>query len=57
MIEFKHHQIVILLPDGVGLRNFAFTNFYKIGVERKFDSTFWNATTFDLTALALYGMG
>ena len=23
-------KIFILLPDGIGLRNFAFTNFYKI---------------------------
>jgi hypothetical protein len=44
-------KIFILLPDGVGLRNFAFTNFHKIGIEKQFDITFWNATPFDLTAL------
>lgn len=44
-------KIFILLPDGVGLRNFAFSNFYKIGIEKKFDITYWNNTPFDLTSL------
>ncbi|URM37326.1 UDP-glycosyltransferase [Flavobacterium anhuiense] len=44
-------KIFILLPDGVGLRNFAFSNFYKIGLEKKFDITYWNNTPFDLTSL------
>ncbi|MFC0776715.1 UDP-glycosyltransferase [Flavobacterium sp. HJSW_4] len=41
-------KIFILLPDGVGLRNFAFSNFYKIGLEKNFDITYWNNTPFDL---------
>lgn len=44
-------KIFILLPDGVGLRNFAFSNFYKIGLEKKFDITYWNNTPFDLPSL------
>lgn len=44
-------KIFILLPDGVGLRNFAFSKFYKIGLERNFDIKFWNNTPFDLTSL------
>ncbi|RYJ37825.1 UDP-Glycosyltransferase/glycogen phosphorylase [Flavobacterium anhuiense] len=44
-------KIFILLPDGVGLRNFAFSNFYKIGLEKKFDITYWNNTPFDLPNL------
>lgn len=44
-------KIFILLPDGVGLRNFAFTNFHKIGLEKGFDITFWNATPFNLETL------
>jgi hypothetical protein len=44
-------KIFILLPDGVGLRNFAFSNFYKIGLEKKFDITYWNNTPFDLQSL------
>ncbi|MDY0987424.1 UDP-glycosyltransferase [Flavobacterium sp. CFBP9031] len=44
-------KIFILLPDGVGLRNFAFSNFYKTGLEKKFDITYWNNTPFDLLSL------
>ncbi|MET3028155.1 UDP-glycosyltransferase [Flavobacterium sp. UW10123] len=44
-------KIFILLPDGVGLRNFAFSNFYKIGLEKNFDITYWNNTPFDLHSL------
>ncbi|SEP54925.1 UDP-glycosyltransferase [Flavobacterium urocaniciphilum] len=43
-------KIFILLPDGVGLRNFAFSNFHKIGKEN-FDIVFWNNTPFNLTDL------
>ncbi len=41
-------KIFILLPDGVGLRNFAFTNFKSIGEKQKFDITYWNNTDFSL---------
>ena len=41
----------ILLPDGIGLRNFAFTNFHKLGLEKEYDITFWNATPFNLAEL------
>ena len=44
-------KIFILLPDGIGLRNFAYTNFHKIGLEKRFDITFWNATPFNLDTL------
>ncbi|TDP59224.1 UDP-glycosyltransferase [Flavobacterium dankookense] len=44
-------KIFILLPDGIGLRNFAFTNFHKIGLEKGFDITFWNNTPFDISEL------
>ena len=44
-------KIFILLPDGVGLRNFAFTNFYQLGIDNGFEITFWNATLFDLSKL------
>ncbi|EJL66763.1 hypothetical protein [Flavobacterium sp. CF136] len=47
----KNNKIFILLPDGVGLRNFAFTNFHKIGIENGFDITFWNNTPFQLKEL------
>ncbi|HQA73642.1 UDP-glycosyltransferase [Flavobacterium sp.] len=44
-------KIFIFLPDGIGLRNFAFTNFHKIGLEKNFDIFFWNNTPFDITDL------
>ncbi|CAM4305397.1 UDP-glycosyltransferase [Flavobacterium terrigena] len=44
----NNKKIFILLPDGIGLRNFAFSNFHKIGKEN-FDITFWNNTPFNLT--------
>lgn len=44
-------KIFILLPDGIGLRNFAYTNFHTIGVEKGFDITFWNNTPFNLSEL------
>ncbi|MEK8180221.1 UDP-glycosyltransferase [Flavobacterium buctense] len=44
-------KIFLLLPDGVGLKNFAFTNFHAIGLERGNDITFWNNTPFDLNEL------
>ena len=44
----RNNKIFILLPDGIGLRNFAFTNFHKLGLEKGFDITFWNNTPFDL---------
>lgn len=40
-------KVFILLPDGVGLRNFAFTKFKDIG-SQFFDVTYWNNTPFDL---------
>jgi len=47
----QNKKIFILLPDGVGLRNFSFGNFLKIGIQKGFDVTFWNYTPFDLNDL------
>jgi hypothetical protein len=44
-------KIFILLPDGIGLRNFGYTNFYRIGINKGFDITFWNNTPFQLSEL------
>ena len=41
-------KIFILLPDGIGLRNFAYTDFYEIGKSLGYEITFWNNTPFDL---------
>jgi hypothetical protein len=47
----QNKKIFILLPDGIGLRNFAFTNFYEIGIKKGFDIVFWNNTPFELSEL------
>lgn len=39
------------MPDGVGLRNFAFTDFYKTATANEFDIAFWNVTPFELSEL------
>ena len=41
-------KILILLPDGVGLRNFAFTSFVEIGEQVGWEVIFWNHTPFNL---------
>ena len=40
-------KVFVLLPDGVGLRNFVYSNFYEIG-KQNYDVVFWNNTPFDL---------
>ena len=49
----QNKKIFILLPDGVGLRNFAYTNFYNLGKSSGYDITFWNISAFDLEKLGL----
>jgi len=41
-------KVFIFFPDGVGLRNFAFTNFKSIGDKMGFDIHYWNNTIFSL---------
>ncbi len=41
-------KVFVFFPDGVGLRNFAFTDFKAIGEEKGFDITYWNNTIFSL---------
>jgi hypothetical protein len=48
----RNTKLFILLPDGVGLRNFAFTNFHKYAQEQGLDIVFWHSTPFNLTSLA-----
>ncbi|MEO4006299.1 UDP-glycosyltransferase [Flavobacterium sp. CAU 1735] len=45
------NKIFILLPDGIGLRNFAYSRFHELGVEQGYDVVFWNNTPFQLTDL------
>lgn len=43
----------VLLPDGVGLRNFAFTDFVSKAQKGGFEVVFWNHSAFDLSAIGL----
>ncbi|OEK08855.1 UDP-glycosyltransferase [Flavivirga aquatica] len=44
----KKKKVFVFFPDGVGLRNFAFTNFKDIGEQMGFDIHYWNNTVFSL---------
>lgn len=46
----KKH-ILVLLTDGVSLRNFVYTPFYKKAVEAGHKITFWDGTAFDISSL------
>lgn len=48
----KIKKLFILIPDGIGLRNFAFTSFVEVGKELGWEVVFWNQTSFDLS---IYG--
>ncbi len=39
------------MPDGIGLRNFAYSGFYGKGLAHGFDLAYWNNTSFPLSAL------
>lgn len=41
-------KVLIFISDGVGLRNFAFTDFYRLGKSNDFDIVYWNNTLFPL---------
>ncbi|WP_372757962.1 UDP-glycosyltransferase [Mariniflexile sp.] len=41
-------KVFVFFPDGVGLRNFAFTDFKQIGENMGFDIHYWNNTVFSL---------
>ncbi|MCZ8197288.1 MAG: UDP-glycosyltransferase [Flavobacterium sp.] len=40
-------KVLVLLPDGVGLRNFVYSKFHELGSE-EFHIIYWNATNFNL---------
>ncbi|MEN2489829.1 UDP-glycosyltransferase [Flavobacterium sp. B11] len=45
------NKIFILLPDGIGLRNFAYSGFYNHASEQGLDVVFWNNTPFPVADL------
>ena len=44
-------KIFILLPDGIGLRNFAYSKFHETAQKMGFDLIYWNNTPFDIQTL------
>jgi hypothetical protein len=46
-------KVFVLLPDGVGLRNFAFTKFPVFGNKEGFEIVYWNNTVKDLEEIGL----
>jgi hypothetical protein len=44
----KNKKIFIFFPDGVGLRNFAFTQFKALGEKKGHQIVYWNNTAFSL---------
>lgn len=44
----KNKKIFVFFPDGVGLRNFAFTPFKSLGEQRGYEVVYWNNTVFPL---------
>jgi hypothetical protein len=40
-------KIQVVLPDGVGLKNFVFTDFIKVVQSNNLSLSYWNATPFD----------
>lgn len=47
----KEKKIFLLLLDGVGLRNFAYSKFNDVGTKRNFNIVFWNKTVFPIESL------
>jgi len=48
-----YKKILILLPDGVGLRNFVFSDFPEIANQNNLKLKYWNRTDFDLQKIGL----
>jgi len=44
----KNKKIFVFFPDGVGLRNFAFTQFKALGEQKGYQIVYWNNTVFSL---------
>ncbi|NMH29481.1 UDP-glycosyltransferase [Flavobacterium silvaticum] len=53
MIPDTQNKIVILLPDGVGLRTFAYTKLPQLATDGSCDLIFWNNTAMSLSSLGL----
>lgn len=48
-----NNRILIITPDGVGLKNFGFSEIPSLLKKKGFDITFWNSTPFDYDKLGI----
>ena len=46
-------KVFILIPDGVGIRNFAYGNFVRKAKLAGLDITYWNNSSFELSTIGL----
>ncbi|AVR43821.1 UDP-glycosyltransferase [Christiangramia fulva] len=46
----KQKKVFVIIPDGVSLRNFLFTDFPKKAREKGLEIVYWNATPYDISA-------
>ena len=53
VLKKNQRQIFVIIPDGVSLRNFAYSSFYKQAKERGLHVVLWHHTPFDLDVLQL----
>ena len=53
VLKKNQRKIFVIIPDGVSLRNFAYSSFYKQSQERGFYMVFWHHTPFNLDILQL----
>lgn len=49
----KNNKIFILVPDGVGLKNFAYTSFSNLAAKENLNLIYWNNTVINLDFLNL----
>ncbi len=46
----KQKKVLVIIPDGVSLRNFLFTDFPKKAKEAGLEIIYWNATPYDISS-------
>lgn len=45
----NNKKVFVLLPDGIGLRNFVYTSFAEIGEKKGWDITYWHNIPFNFS--------
>lgn len=53
MEQRQNKKILVIIPDGVALRNFVYSGFSEMAEKKGVDVTFWNDSALDLSPLGL----